>query len=257
MSTAHVAFCNDDMEIEPVAKSIGKYGDVKKVTIFNDVLRPESKFEKYTGTLYKYNSILFDNRLEYESIVDNIKREIKVLLDEGLEVFVNITYATPLQAFAARMATIYEPATVYFIFKDIKIDIPKQEIPQIWKISNAGLQVLRLLGDNTDYGEKPDENKQGKTQKDLEVLTKNGVPVSSATKVNAFKQLRSMGLIEEDTSSIKGKDHSEAVEGVIRTRHPGPVAKKWKLTTVGIHFYSMNKYDIPIIKKKSKNEDNL
>lgn len=214
----HICFYDGlEKSAEEIVKSLSKNADVSLIIVMAERNITLDLLEEKSGTVYKFEhkATIVDN---YDDIVLNLSSLIVDYKKKG-QVFINISASAPLQAFAARYASLQNPVAVYFIDKnDIMKLIQKEPIPDLRDVDYLELCVLKQLW-SKDY------------LSTALIIKKDGRDVSKKTRSKTLCKLVDQKLVE----SVKTKK-----EDVIDKSKRGPRPQTYLLSEIGKSFCKFN-----------------
>ena len=193
--TAHMVFCNND-DTGGVVRSIVSDAPTSKVVVISDIPRDRTLFERHSGTLYDYEVFCGARIDDYEGILEMILDRALFLRDAGYDVRLNITHATPLEAYAAREAACRASLRAYAVVGGRAVEIPCAGAPLPAPVSDYALQALRQINDV-----------RGMTMDEVRMDGRGGNPACHSTRTKVFRELRDLGLVkmEENLGNYGGK----------------------------------------------------
>ena len=111
----HICFYDgSDQSTIKIINSLSKNANVDLIIVMAERSIILENLEKKSGILYKFEhkAIITD---DYDDIIVNLSSIITDYKERGHQLFINITASTPLQAFAARYASLQSPVPTYYI----------------------------------------------------------------------------------------------------------------------------------------------
>ena len=201
-----------------IVHSLSKYGDIGNVIVLADRMIELNILNEKSGIVFSFEHIsaIMD---DYQDVAEKLTTILGSYKDGNHNVFINITTATQIQAYAARYASLQIPVPSYYTTFDGELKlIPEEMIPELRAVNNYGLMVLKQLF------ERPYST--------LEIMIKNnGKEVSRKTKNKILVELSDHKLIQFT--------NGRAVPG-----QRGPRPRHCELTAIGVTFCRFNKNKI-------------